>query len=58
VRIYRRCRRAGVTPRGLIDCMIAAVAWRRRATVLAHDADLHRLASVIGFELDSASLRA
>jgi predicted nucleic acid-binding protein len=58
VRIYRRCRGAGVTPRGLIDCMIAAVAWRRGATVLAHDADLHRLASVIGFELDSASLRA
>jgi predicted nucleic acid-binding protein len=58
VRIYRRCRRAGVTPRGLIDCMIAAVAWRRGATVLAHDADLDRVASVIGIELDGASLRA
>src|SRR5205807_2377555 len=23
--IYRRCRAAGVTPRGLLDCMIAAV---------------------------------
>jgi predicted nucleic acid-binding protein len=58
VRIYRRCRNAGVTPRGLIDCMIAAVAWRRGATVLAHDADLDRVASVIGIELDRASLRA
>src|SRR5260370_7734478 len=29
VRIYRRCRRAGVTPRGMVDCMIAAVALRR-----------------------------
>jgi predicted nucleic acid-binding protein len=58
VRIYRRCRKAGVTPRGLIDCMIAAVAWRRGATVLAHDADLDRVASVIGVELDRASLRA
>lgn len=58
VRIYRRCRRAGVTPRGMIDCMIAAVAWRRGATVLAHDADLDRVARVIGIELDSASLRA
>jgi predicted nucleic acid-binding protein len=58
VRIYRRCRKAGVTPRGLIDCMIAAVAWRRGATLLAHDADLHRVASVIGLELDGASLRA
>jgi len=25
-RIYRRCRSAGVTPRGMIDCMIATVA--------------------------------
>ena len=58
VRIYRRCRKAGVTPRSLIDCMIAAVAWRREATVLAHDADLDRVASVIGIELDGASLRA
>src|SRR5207245_5695442 len=36
-RIYRRSRAAGVTPRGLLDCMIAAVAWRREATLLAHD---------------------
>lgn len=58
VRIYRRCRKAGVTPRGLIDCMIAAVAWRRGAAVLAHDADLDRVARVVGIELDHASLRA
>src|SRR5262249_61564782 len=45
VRIYRRCRRAGVTPRGLVDCMIAAVAWRRRAALLAHDADMLRVAA-------------
>ena len=58
VTIYRRCRRAGVTPRGLLDCMIAAVGWRRHSTLLAHDADLHRVAGVIGLELDEASLRA
>jgi predicted nucleic acid-binding protein len=58
VRIYRRCRAAGVTPRGMVDCMIAAVAWRRAATLLAHDADLDRVAGVIGIELDPASLRA
>jgi predicted nucleic acid-binding protein len=52
VRIYRRCRRAGVTPRGLIDCMIAAVAWRHRAALLTCDADLDRVAGVIGIELD------
>jgi predicted nucleic acid-binding protein len=58
VRIYRRCRRAGVTPRGLIDCVIASVAWRRESTLLAHDTDLDRVARVIGIELDQASLRA
>jgi predicted nucleic acid-binding protein len=52
VRIYRRCRAAGVTPRGLVDCMIAAVAWRREATLLAHDADIDRVAHVIGIEVD------
>ena len=57
VRIYRRCRAAGVTPRGMMDCMIAAVAWRREATLLAHDADLARVAGIIGIELDAASLR-
>lgn len=54
-RIYRRCRGAGVTPRGLIDCLIAAVAWRRGATLLAQDLDLHRVASVIGVEAEVAS---
>lgn len=56
-RIYRRCRAAGVTPRGMIDCMIAAVAWRHEAALLAHDADVHRVADVIGIEMDEASLR-
>ena len=58
VRIYRRCRAAGVTPRGMVDCMIAAVAWRRHATLLAHDLDIGRVAGVIGIEFDPASLRA
>ena len=57
-RLYRRCRRAGVTPRGMVDCMIAAVALRRGATLLSHDADMHRLAAVTGIALDEASLRA
>jgi len=55
VRIYRRCRRAGITPRGLVDCMIAAVAWRQRATILACDVDLDRVARVAGIELDRPS---
>jgi predicted nucleic acid-binding protein len=53
--IYRRCRQAGVTPRGMIDCMIASVALRHRATVLVADVDLSRVATVVGIELDRAS---
>ena len=55
-RIYRRCRRAGVTPRGMVDCLIASVARRRDATLLAQDVELSRVAQVVGIQLDSASL--
>jgi predicted nucleic acid-binding protein len=58
VTIYRRCRAARVTPRGMLDCMIAAVAWRTGARLLSHDADMDRVAGVIEIELDEASLRA
>ncbi len=51
-RIYRRCRRVGVTPRGLVDCVIAAVAWRRGASLLQQDADLRRVAEVVGIVVD------
>lgn len=57
VHIYRRCRAKGVTPRGMIDCMIAAVAWRNGATLLAYDADMDRVAYVIELKMDSESLR-
>ncbi|MGH8773688.1 MAG: type II toxin-antitoxin system VapC family toxin [Jiangellaceae bacterium] len=56
VRIYRRCRQAGITPRGLVDCMIAAVALRVGASVLAHDADMAHIADVMPLKLDGASL--
>lgn len=56
--IYRRCRQAGITPPGMVDCMIAAVAHRRGAALLAWDMDMDRVAQVIGIELDEASLRA
>jgi predicted nucleic acid-binding protein len=55
--IYRRCRQAGITPRGMIDCMIAAVAWRQGASLLCCDVDLERVATVIGITLDEASTR-
>lgn len=54
-RIYRRCRQVGVTPRGMVDCMIASVANRRRASLLALDGDLTRVAAVMGIEMDVAS---
>jgi predicted nucleic acid-binding protein len=57
-RIYRECRRRGVTPRGLIDCMIAAVAMSEGAALLAHDADLSRIAGVMDLDLDPSSLQA
>jgi predicted nucleic acid-binding protein len=57
-RIYRTCRAAGVTPRGMVDCMIASVAHRYRATLLAIDGDLARVANVVGIAMDGASPRA
>lgn len=54
-RIYRTCRRSGVTPRGMVDCLIASVVRRHEATLLAQDADLARMASIIGLRLDEAS---
>ena len=53
--IYRRCRRGGVTPRGLVDCMVAAVALRHGAALLAHDVDLRRIAALVGIQVDEAS---
>lgn len=58
MRVYHRCRRAGITPRGMVDCMIAAVAWRAGATLLAYDRDLAQIAPVVNIGLDDASLRA
>ncbi|HUY66372.1 MAG TPA: PIN domain-containing protein [Acidimicrobiales bacterium] len=56
--IYRRCRRAGVTPGGMVDCMIASVALRHQATLLAADVDLSRVATIVGIDLDEASILA
>ncbi|MDO5503172.1 MAG: PIN domain nuclease [Actinomycetia bacterium] len=56
VTIYRRCRRSGITPRGLIDCLIIAVALRHDCEVLAHDRDFARAAGVVDLRLHEASL--
>lgn len=55
--VYRSCRAVGVTPRGLIHCLVATVALRTSGRLLSQDADLARVAEVIGVELDEASLR-
>ena len=57
VAVYRRCRQVGITPRGLVDCMIAAVALRTGAAVLGHDADLAHIADVVPLRLDRATPR-
>jgi predicted nucleic acid-binding protein len=42
--LYRRCRARGVTIRGLLDCLVAAVAIRVGAAVLHEDRDFDALA--------------
>jgi predicted nucleic acid-binding protein len=53
--VYRTCRASAFTPRG-IDCMIAAVAARNGASILAHDRDFARMALVMGIDLEAGSL--
>ncbi len=45
--IYFRCRRAGVTPRSTIDCLIAQIAMENGAALLHNDADFDRIATVV-----------
>lgn len=49
--IYVTCRRAGVTPRRLLDCLIATVAIRTGIPVLAMDRDFERIAEHTSLEL-------
>lgn len=50
VDIHLRCRAVGVTPRGLIDCLVAAITLRRGLPLLHADRDLAAIAAVIGIE--------
>ncbi len=49
--LYRACRAAGVTPRGLLDCMIVTIALRHDAELLAADRDFERIATVVPLRL-------
>ena len=51
-RIYRSCRRVGITPRGMVDCMIASVALRHGASLLGADVDLDRVGALMGVARD------
>ena len=44
--LYRRARRAGLTVRSSVDCLIATCAIRHELTVLHHDRDFPLLAQV------------
>ena len=46
VDLYRAARRAGVTVRSGVDCLIAACAIRHGLTVLHHDRDFDALARI------------
>jgi len=49
--VFASCRRAGATPRSLFDCLIASVAIRIEAPVLARDRDFELIARHTALEL-------
>ncbi len=44
--LYRKARRAGITVRSSVDCLICACALRQDVEVLHHDRDFHLLAQI------------
>lgn len=50
-KLYRACRRAGITPRSLTDCMIVNIALRTGSQVLAADRDFADLAAIVPLRL-------
>jgi predicted nucleic acid-binding protein len=50
-RVYRSCRAAGVTPRGLLDCMIVSIALRTRSSLLCLDRAFEQIANVVPLTL-------
>lgn len=43
--LYRYLRDRGITIRSMTDCLIAAIAWRREATIVHADRDFDAIAS-------------
>jgi len=50
--IYRACRSAGITPRGLVDCMIVNIAIRSGSSLLAMDRDFEQIATLVPLRID------
>jgi predicted nucleic acid-binding protein len=57
VDLYRRARRAGITVRSSVDCLIAVCASRHQLRVVHRDRDFAQLASVMPFEHEDISRR-
>lgn len=57
VGLYRRARRAGLTIRSSVDCLIAAAAIRHDLTVLHADRDYDALARVSELDVRSVTAR-
>jgi predicted nucleic acid-binding protein len=50
VDVYRRARRAGVTVRSSVDCLVAACAARHHLTVVHRDRNFAQIAKVVHLE--------
>ena len=49
--VYRECRANGITPRGLIDCIIVNIAIRTNSQLLAMDKDFRDIAKIMPLQL-------
>lgn len=57
IELYRRARRAALTIRSGVDCLIAACALRNDLTVLHYDRDFDQLARVSSLQVRTVSRR-
>ena len=49
--IYGHCRRNGITPRGLIDTLIVAIALRTECSLMTSDRDFTAMGTLVPLEL-------
>ena len=49
--VYHATRASGHQPRSLVDCLVAAVALRRRVAVAHRDRDFERISAATGLEV-------